>query len=386
MKCQNEEVGEKSLPDTMMEDEETIFKNGCFLDASKAFDRVDHQVLFQKLMQRNLPPVVVRALLTWYSDQRVSVLWNGYQSSKFGVTNGVRQGGVLSPILFTVYVDDLLKELEENGVGCFWSHYFAGAMCYADDIALLAPSPSALRQMLTTCSSFATSHSLLFNANKTQLIRFSRHPMASSSTPVLFFNTLELKLTRSVTHLGHILTQDLSDNEDITSCQKDLCRKANCMLHTFSCCDPFTKTELFRSFCLSLYGCALWSSCASQIHPLEVTFNNILRKIWLLPRNCHTRILHLVAGLHSLYNTVVARSLGLVSAALRTRSPLLAAVYTQSLKLVYTSFGYNYQCGHLHWKYYSVQDALCAGFIRDVRLAPELNSQLLNDVLYISSI
>ena len=51
------------------------------------------------------------------------------------------------------------------------------------------------------------------------------------------------------------------------------CRKANCMLHTFSCCDPFTKTELFRSFCLSLYGCALWSMSATQFHSLEVTFN-----------------------------------------------------------------------------------------------------------------
>ena len=317
---------------------------GCFLDASKAFDRVDHQVLFQKLIQRKLPPVVVRALLTWYSDQMVSVSWNGCQSSKFGVTNGVRQGGVLSPILFTVYLDDLLKKLEENGVGCFWSHYFVGAVCYADDIALLAPSPSALRQMLSTCSSFAISHSLLFNVDKTQLIRFSRYPMASTCTPVLSFNNLKLKLNRSVTHLGHILTQDLSDNEDITSCQKDLCRKANCMLHTFSCCDPFTKTELFRTFCLSLYGCALWLSSATQIHSLEVTFNNIIRKIWSLPRNCHTSILHLVAGLHSLRNTVIFRSLGLVSAAFKSQSPLLADVYSQSIKLVYTSVGYNYQC------------------------------------------
>ena len=83
-------------------------------------------------------------------------------------------------------------------------------VCYADDIVLLAPSPSALRQILTTCSSFAISHSLLFNANKTQLIRFFRHSMASTCTPVLFFNTLELQLNRSChsptsyPHSGHV--------------------------------------------------------------------------------------------------------------------------------------------------------------------------------------
>ena len=52
---------------------------GCFLDASKAFDRVDHH-LFDKLLQHNLPPVVVRALLAWYLQQKVSVLSILFQS------------------------------------------------------------------------------------------------------------------------------------------------------------------------------------------------------------------------------------------------------------------------------------------------------------------
>ena len=69
----------------------------------------------------------------------------------------MRQGGVLSPILFTIYIDDLLLELEKKGVGCYWNNYFVGAVCYADDIALLAPSPAALRMMLNTCSTILSS-------------------------------------------------------------------------------------------------------------------------------------------------------------------------------------------------------------------------------------
>ena len=61
------------------------------------------------------------------------------------------------------------KSTSQLGVGCFWKHCLVGAVCYADDIALLAPSPSALRLMLKTCT---LSHSLLFNAKKTQLIKF----------------------------------------------------------------------------------------------------------------------------------------------------------------------------------------------------------------------
>ena len=109
---------------------------GCFLDASKAFDCVDHHALFQKLLRRNLPPVVVRLLLFWYQQQSVQVRWQSTLSEPFGVSNGVRQGGVLLPILFTVYIDDLLLDLHQLGVGCFWKQHFVGALCYADDVAL----------------------------------------------------------------------------------------------------------------------------------------------------------------------------------------------------------------------------------------------------------
>ena len=90
---------------------------GCFLDASKAFDRVDHGLLFQKLEERT----ILNFLIQWYSTQKMSVQWNhNCHSSGFSVSNGVRQGGVLSPFLFAVYLDSLLKELSLSGVGCRW--------------------------------------------------------------------------------------------------------------------------------------------------------------------------------------------------------------------------------------------------------------------------
>ena len=84
-----------------------------------------------------------------------------------------QQGGVLSPVLFSVYVNGLLCKLKDSGVGCHFGCGFVGSVCYADDLALLAPSPSALRIMLTICEDFARDHGLKFNAAKTQLIRFS---------------------------------------------------------------------------------------------------------------------------------------------------------------------------------------------------------------------
>jgi hypothetical protein len=109
---------------------------GCFLDASKAFDLVDHGKLFSKLQHRGLPTPILRFLVNWYSLQEMRVRWGGCLSEPFGVSNGVRQGGVLSPVLFAVYLDGLLEELSDSGVGCYWGHMFAGALCYADDITM----------------------------------------------------------------------------------------------------------------------------------------------------------------------------------------------------------------------------------------------------------
>lgn len=122
--------------------------NCVFLDATKAFDRIEYGKLFQLLLDRNLPPQVIRVMLNMYTNQEVCVLWNGNYSQNFSVVNGVKQGAIISPILFCVYLDNLLIELREAGVGCFIGSWFVGALAYADDLVLLAPTASAMRRML----------------------------------------------------------------------------------------------------------------------------------------------------------------------------------------------------------------------------------------------
>jgi len=79
------------------------------IDASKAFDQVNHNVLFRKLVKRGAPSCFVGVLMNWYNKLESSVRWNGVLSSSFRVLCGVRQGCILSPLLFNVYVDELIE-------------------------------------------------------------------------------------------------------------------------------------------------------------------------------------------------------------------------------------------------------------------------------------
>ena len=141
------------------------------LDATKAFDRLNHCILSNILLKRNVNPLICRPLLYMYINQILRVRWGNSYSDNFSVSNGVKQGGVISAIFFCVYMDGLISELIASQVGCWMGSVYAGASAYADDFKLLAPSVEALNIMLNICIKYAKDHDVIFN-DKSQLIVF----------------------------------------------------------------------------------------------------------------------------------------------------------------------------------------------------------------------
>ena len=133
--------------------------------------------------------------------------WNNCISPEFDVTNGVRQGGVLSPLLFTVYVNELLERLKK-GIGCHLGHYNVGALGYADDILLLCPNVAGLREMIEICEEYAKEHDILFNGNKSKYLIFGNYKY----NPVVRVNNEIVPRSESALHLGHLLhTKDTTN-------------------------------------------------------------------------------------------------------------------------------------------------------------------------------
>ncbi len=135
------------------------------MDASKASDCINHAKLFEKLIKRGTPGYLVRILIFWYSHQTM-VCWSNVMSDPFKVSNGVCQGGILSPYLFNVYMDDLSNELNACKIGYVSGNIIINHLMYADDLVLLCPYSKGLATLLKICARYGIENNILYNSKK----------------------------------------------------------------------------------------------------------------------------------------------------------------------------------------------------------------------------
>ena len=117
--------------------------------------------------------------------------------------------GILSLILFCVYIDELLRRIDSSGLGCHIGHLSYDGVGYADDVGLLAPSIQALQKLLSVCEDFARDYNVLCNANKTRCMRVGSN--GEPHTRVVTLNGATVMWKQRINHLGNIITSDLSD-------------------------------------------------------------------------------------------------------------------------------------------------------------------------------
>ena len=221
--------------------------------------------------------------------------------------------------------------------------------------------------MLKCCEDFANAHHLKFNPDKTQLIKFLTQSSSSGPLPAFKFCGTQLKFFASVSHLGNILSSNLSDSEDITQKCRDMLVKTNTLSSSFPHLNPSLLTSLFQTYCLSLHGAAPWNVANSSLHMLEVSFNKVLQRIWGLPRASHTRIVHSTAGLQSLVNQTIVHSINLLTAAKKCPSKTVCLIYTEASEAVSTFIGHNIMRKENYIKCYSKSDFLHGDIVRLIR-------------------
>ena len=131
-------------------------------------------------------------------------------SNKFTASNGVKQGAILSPILFS----ELFERLEKSGVGCHMGNHYTGSIGYADDLTLLAPTLSGLQVLIKICERYADEFDIKFNRAKSVYMVFGGR-RCKCDNRIVMVNGAEFHRVNATVHLGHHISTD--DNDSLVS-------------------------------------------------------------------------------------------------------------------------------------------------------------------------
>ena len=158
---------------------------------------------------------------------------------------GVRQGGVLSPLLFDVYVNELSELLNKSGIGGNLGGTLINHMLYADDICIVSLSSSGLQHLLNICSDYCERHNLTFNAKKSICMYFSTSINKHCGLPVIYLSNCECQFVNEVKYLGAMIHSSMKTTIDVTRQTKKFYMQANLLLRNIRHCSDDVKCSLF---------------------------------------------------------------------------------------------------------------------------------------------
>lgn len=291
------------------------------LDATRAFDRVHYVKLFKLLMRRGMCPSLIKLLIMMYIGQSLAVRWSNAVSSSFNCTNGIKQGGVLSPVLFCIYIDELINRLIALNVGCFVGHKFVGVMTYADDVTLMAPTYEATVKMLDVCQKHAAEYDILFNSSKSNVILFNVRGRRFMSKPVIKMNNDVIEYKDRAIHLGSHIGSG-SDQENIKKAITDLTVKTNFLVNTYRFCDIDVSCYLFNTHCSSFYGAPIWNLNITE--SLCIAWRRCIRRLLKLHPRTHSRYIPFIIGRLDLRTQFYVRCLKFWNSAILSKNEVLS--------------------------------------------------------------
>lgn len=257
----------------------------CFLDAKKAFDRVNHWTLFKVLIDRGTPLHLVKLLAFWFKEQEFIVKWGNSFSDSFHCINGIRQGGQLSPLLYNTYTDELNEQLQNAAVGCHIGGKCINSLSYADDMVLLTPTRTAMQQLLNICDRFAVPRDIIYNTSKTVCMLIEPKSTKCIFSTRLTLNDTQLEYVEDFKYLGHIISSDGRDDKDILKQFRRQNAVGNMIIRKFSFAPLEAKVQLFKSHCYPVYCNALWrNNFQYTLHRLEVSYSDTFKRLMNRPR------------------------------------------------------------------------------------------------------
>ena len=295
----------------------------CVMDMRKAFDMVQQRLLLRKLLS--------------FLKQLISCI--------FTMVNGVKQGAVLSALLYCIYVNGLFEKLRFKRAGCWMGSTYLGILGYADDNLLLAPSRQALQEMLLTCELYAKEHNLQFSTNenptksKTKCLAFLKKQRI---IPEMRLNGRNLPWVKSGIHLGNTVENDINGMKQDTRVKRaGYIQKNNELNQEFRFAHPRTKFHLNAVYNSHFSGSSLWNLFGKEVKMMETSWNLSFKIKYDLPLLTHRYFVEPITGKNHAKTLMIKNFLKFCELIVSSKKEALKNVFLQIRRNVLTFTGSN---------------------------------------------
>lgn len=260
--------------------EKCNYSIGIFMDLSKAFDTIDHHILLKKLQHYGIRGIAYDWFVSYLKDRQQYVMVDGVKSSVKNIEHGIPQGSVLGPLLFLVYINDIINS----------SNYFKFSLFADDTVAIISQKNlntlylSANREM-TNVSLWFKANKLALNLTKTNYILFrSRKRRVPLTLPPLFIDDVPISQLHDVKFLGVIINEYLDWAPHISALSKSIARSVGILrkLKFVLPCNVlkiiyYALIHSYMNYCNHVWG-NTYISHLSKIHILQKKSMRIISK------------------------------------------------------------------------------------------------------------
>jgi hypothetical protein len=321
----------------------------CFVDYEKAFDKVNRNKLFLKLTRYGVTGKLLTIIKSLYSNLKSCVRFQTELSNFFHCTNGLMQGEGLSPLLFSLYVNDfenafindLCDDIHFQDVALF-------LLMYADDTVLFSESAEGLQNMLNTLSVYCNEWDLKVNINKTKVLVFRRGGKMSPNSK-WYYHDSEIEVVDSFNYLG--LT--LNFNGKFTKSQSIIAEQGRkCMYHVLQICNNLSlniesKLYVFDTYVSSVlnYGSEIWGF--NPGHDIEKVHVDFCKRILYVKKCTPNQMVYGELGRVPMYNLRMLKIVKFWLKVIKTRNCVLQSIYDDMLFCDHKSCNWRCQVQYL---------------------------------------
>lgn len=278
-------------------------------DLKRAFDSINHPLLWQKLFKLGISSKFIRLVRALYDKSSFCVKVNNEYSKFFAINEGVLQGELLSPLLFSLFIadiDDFFRKSDMVGINIDNRNDLL-LLLYADDLVILADSEIDLARKLRTLEQYTCLNKLTVNNSKSKIMCFSRGGHKITRNYKFLFNKVEIEMTNHYTYLGVTLTCSSLFREHAMNTSSKCKQAIGAVMNMLS----RSKTTSWQSR-IALYHSIVINTLANSVPVWGLRYLNIVEKtqvgffkrLLLLPLNTPDYLVRLEVGVVRLDYTV----------------------------------------------------------------------------------